>query len=171
MTSRAGTCLYLDCKLLAGKVKAFLISVHRALENALCKDWEVNGKVNNQIYSLRFISNASGKKDTPQQSSGRCLQPRAPQCTRSVLTCPEKCSTGEKLMPWWAGRLEKSGRGKTSPRKSRCPEPAQWHRRASPAQRPADPQRQERQWNSWFLFSCEWKSIRMRRGEGPKKGG
>lgn len=69
----------------------------------------------------------------------------------------------------WAGRLEMSGRGRTSPRKSRCPAPAQWHQRASPARTPADPQRQERQWNSWFLFSCEWKSTRTRQVEGWRK--
>lgn len=84
----------------------------------------------------------------------------------SALTDPEKCSTGEKLMPSWAGRLEMSGRGKTSPHRSRCLEPAQWHRRASPAPKPADPRRRERQWNNWFLSSCEWKQ-----GEGQRKRG
>lgn len=84
----------------------------------------------------------------------------------SALTDPEKCSTGEKLMLSWAGRLEMSGRGKTSPHRSRCLEPAQWHRRASPAPKPADPRRRERQWNNWFLSSCEWKQ-----GEGQRKRG
>lgn len=115
--------------------------------------------------------NQGRKKDISNSHQAVVSSPELRSARWSVLTCPEKCSTGEKLMPWWAGRLEKSGRGKTSPRKSRCPEPAQWHRRASPARRPADPQRQERQWNSWFLFSCERKSIRTRRGEGAKGRG
>lgn len=87
----------------------------------------------------------------------------------SALTYPVKCSTGEKSMPWWAGHPERSGPGKTSPHKSRRLGPAQWHQKASPAPKPADRQRQETQWNNWFLFSCEWKGISKVAGEDSEK--
>lgn len=83
-----------------------------------------------------------------------------------ALTYPVKCSIGEKSMLWWAGHPERSGRGKTSPHKSRRLGPAQWHQKALPAPTPADRQRQETQWNNWFLFSCEWKSMSKVAGEG-----
>lgn len=112
------------------------------------------------------------RKERHQVISVRWLVTNAVHWTHcSALTYPGKCSRGEKLMLWWVGHPERSGPGKTSPHKTRCLGPTQWHRRASPAPKPADQQRQETQWNNWFLFSCEEKGIGKVVGEGCEEEG